>query len=149
MPVPCSKLDALVCYMNDEAKKGLSRSSQPSVKSPSPRRGEIWDVDWSPGRGTEQQGIRPSLVVQNDQGNSSPSYPLTVVAAMSRTKRDLPLHVRIFPTPQNGLTDETDIKCEQLLTVEKTRLLRRRGMISAEEMSRVDAALRLSLHLSE
>ena len=114
---------------------------------PSPRRGEIWDVNWSPGRGAEQQGTRPALIIQNDRGNASPSYPLTIVASMSRTERELALHVRILPTEENGLTAETDVKCEQVMTIEKTRLLRRRGNITPEEMSKVDVALKLSLSL--
>src|SRR5579875_3451491 len=114
---------------------------------PSPRRGEIWDVNWSPGRGAEQQGTRPALIIQNDRGNASPSYPLTIVASMSRTERELPLHVRILPTEENGLTAETDVKCEQIMTIEKSRLLRRRGNITPEEMSRVDHALKLSFSL--
>lgn len=114
----------------------------------SPRRGEIWDVNWSPGRGAEQQGTRPALIIQNDRGNASSSYPLTIVASMSRTERELPLHVRITPSEENGLTAETDVKCEQVMTIEKSRLLRRRGSITSEEMSRVDVALKLSLNLS-
>jgi mRNA interferase MazF len=66
---------------------------------------------------------------------------------MSRTERELPLHVRIAPTPENGLTDYTDVKCEQLMTIEKSRLLRKRGSVSSEEMHRVDLALKLSLNL--
>ena len=104
-------------------------------------------MNWSPGRGAEQQGTRPALIIQNDRGNASSSYPLTIVASMSRTERELPLHVRISPSPENGLTNETDVKCEQLLTIEKSRLLRRRGAISDEEMRQVDTALRLSLNL--
>jgi mRNA interferase MazF len=113
----------------------------------SPRRGEIWDVNWSPGRGAEQQGTRPALIIQNDRGNASLSYPLTIVASMSRTERELPLHVRIAPSEENGLTDFTDVKCEQIMTVEKSRLIRRRGSITPEELSRVDVALKLSLDL--
>src|SRR5579859_6462953 len=113
----------------------------------SPRRGEIWDVNWSPGRGAEQQGTRPALIIQNDRGNASCNYPLTIVASMSRTERELPLHVRITPNAENGLTDYTDVKCEQVMTIEKSRLLRRRGVINTEEMNRVDNALRLSLSL--
>jgi mRNA interferase MazF len=112
-----------------------------------PRRGEIWDVNWSPGRGAEQQGTRPALVIQNDRGNASPNYPLTIVASMSRTERELPLHVRISPNEENGLTDYTDVKCEQVMTIEKSRLLRKRGAISPEELMRVDNALKLSLSL--
>lgn len=114
---------------------------------PNPRRGEIWDVNWSPGRGAEQQGTRPALIIQNDRGNASPTYPLTIVASMSRTERELPLHVRIAPSEENGLTDFTDVKCEQVMTIEKSRLIRRRGFISSDELSRVDIALKLSLDL--
>jgi mRNA interferase MazF len=66
---------------------------------------------------------------------------------MSRTERELPLHVRIAPTPENGLTDYTDVKCEQVMTIEKSRLLRKRGSITSEELNRVDIALKLSLNL--
>lgn len=135
--------------MSNEARQTLPSPKQQEVSTlaPNPRRGEIWDVNWSPGRGAEQQGTRPALVIQNDRGNASPSYPLTIVASMSRTERELSLHVRITPSPENGLTDYTDVKCEQVMTIEKTRLLRRRGTISVEEMHRVDMALRLSLSL--
>src|SRR5258706_16278573 len=124
--------------------------SQPTLlpfSPPNPRRGEIWDVNWSPGRGAEQKGTRPALIIQNDRGNASPSYPLTIVAPMSRTERELPLHVRIAPTAENGLNDFTDVKCEQLMTIEKSRLLRKRGAISNEELTRVDIALKLILNL--
>src|SRR5436305_11556060 len=120
--------------------KNVEQPISPPSAPPGPRRGEIWDVNWSPGRGAEQQGIRPALIIQNDRGNASSSYPLTIVASMSRTERELPLHVRISPSPENGLTNETDVKCEQLLTIEKSRLLRRRGAISDEEMRQVDTA---------
>jgi mRNA interferase MazF len=134
--------------MSDEARQTLPSPKHYEAHShPSPRRGEIWDVNWSPGRGAEQQGTRPALIIQNDRGNASSSYPLTIVASMSRTERELPLHVRIAPNEENGLTDYTDVKCEQVMTIEKSRLLRRRGAISAEELRLVDVALKLSLSL--
>ncbi|HWS84641.1 MAG TPA: type II toxin-antitoxin system PemK/MazF family toxin, partial [Ktedonobacteraceae bacterium] len=96
--------------MSNEARQALPSPKQQdaSASFPNPRRGEIWDVNWSPGRGAEQQGTRPALIIQNDRGNASSSYPLTIVASMSRTERELPLHVRISPSPENGLTNETD-----------------------------------------
>jgi mRNA interferase MazF len=135
--------------MSEEARQTLPspRYYEANAVLPSPRRGEIWDVNWSPGRGAEQQGTRPALIIQNDRGNASPSYPLTIVASMSRTERELPLHVRITPSPENGLTDNTDVKCEQIMTIEKSRLIRRRGVITPEELQRVDVALRVSLNL--
>ena len=137
--------------MSNEARQTMPSPSKHQqdahTVAPNPRRGEIWDVNWSPGRGAEQQGTRPALVIQNDRGNSSSSYPLTIVASMSRTERELPLHVRISPSPQNGLTNDTDVKCEQVMTIEKTRLIRKRGSITPEEMHLVDHALKLSMDL--
>ena len=142
--------------MSSEAKAPSTLSPQeneasqpvfPPLVPQSPRRGEIWDVNWSPGRGAEQKGTRPALIIQNDRGNTSPSYPLTIVASMSRTEREIPLHVRIAPSEENGLTDLTDVKCEQVMTIEKSRLIRRRGIITSEELNKVDGALKLSLDL--
>ncbi|HXL37512.1 MAG TPA: type II toxin-antitoxin system PemK/MazF family toxin [Ktedonobacteraceae bacterium] len=124
-----------------------SQSLESPLMPQSPRRGEIWDVNWSPGRGAEQKGTRPALIIQNDRGNTSLSYPLTIVASMSRTEREIPLHVRIAPSEENGLTDLTDVKCEQVMTIEKSRLIRRRGIITSEELNKVDGALKLSLDL--
>ena len=53
-----------------------AKSKESHVPQPGPRRGEIWDVNWSPGRGAEQQGTRPALVIQNDRGNASLSHTL-------------------------------------------------------------------------
>ena len=142
--------------MSSEAKAPSTPSPQeneasqpvfPPLVPQSPRRGEIWDVNWSPGRGAEQKGTRPALIIQNDRGNTSLSYPLTIVASMSRTEREIPLHVRIAPSEENGLTDLTDVKCEQVMTIEKSRLIRRRGIITSEELNKVDGALKLSLDL--
>jgi len=135
--------------MSEEARQTLPSPKVETAAAPypSPRRGDIWDVNWSPGRGAEQQGIRPALIIQNDRGNASGAYPLTIVASMSRTEREIPLHVRITPAPENGLTDFTDVKCEQIMTVEKSRLIRKRGVISLDELQRVDHALCLSLNI--
>src|SRR5579859_1800775 len=130
-----------------EQQSRQKETDSPLSLPPSPRRGEIWDVNWSPGRGAEQKGVRPALIIQNDRGNASLSYPLTIVASMSRTERELTLPVRIAPSEENGLTDFTDVKCEQIMTIEKTRLIRRRGGISSEELGKVDVALKLSLDL--
>src|SRR6266700_159546 len=131
--------------MSSEARQTQQPSPQQTTRqretsaSPLPisshRRGEIWDVNWSPGRGAEQQGIRPALIIQDDRGKASPSYPLTIMASMRCTERELPLHVRIAPSEENGLTDFPDVQCVQIMTIEKSRLMRRRGSISREELS--------------
>lgn len=115
---------------------------------PSLHRGEIWQVDWSPGRGSEQTGVRPSLIVQRDAGNQSVTYPNTIVAAVSTSGRAIPLHVQIQSSATNGLKADSYVKCEQLTTISKTRLVGKAwGRLSDAEMAQVDEALKLSLGL--
>jgi len=105
-------------------------------------------VDWSPGRGSEQTGVRPSLIVQRDAGNRSAAYPNTIVAAVSTSGREIPLHVRIQPSATNGLKADSYVKCEQLTTIRKARLVGTPwGRLSDAEMAQVDEALKLSLGL--
>jgi mRNA interferase MazF len=117
--------------------------------APLPRRGEIWLVDFNPGRGSEQIGQRPALVFQNDAGNQNPRYPNTVVLAMSTQGKPIPFHIRIAPSAQNGLREVTYVKCEQVLTLAKARLLGREplGRLTAAEIQKVEIAVKLSLAL--
>lgn len=115
---------------------------------PVPNRSEIWEVDWTPGRGSEQTGVRPALIVQNDYGNHAINYPNTIVAAISTKGRNIPFHVRIEPSAQNGLTATSYVKCEQILTISKSRLVDSPlGRLTNDEMMFVDMALRRSLAL--
>ncbi|MEW6364554.1 MAG: type II toxin-antitoxin system PemK/MazF family toxin [Acidobacteriota bacterium] len=109
-------------------------------------RGEIWDVDSSPGRGSEQTGRRPALIVQNDFGNRADNYPNTIVVAVSTAGRDIPVHVHLRPSKNNRLKSDSYAKCEQILTISKARLCgQARGRLTVEEMSQVDEALKRSL----
>lgn len=112
------------------------------------RRGDLFWVDWSPARGSEQAGRRPALIVQGDAGNSSTTYPNTIVAAVSTKGREIPLHVRLRPSPRSGLRKTSWVKCEQVMTISKQRLSPEPiGRLDAAELQQVDAALRLSLAL--
>jgi mRNA interferase MazF len=106
-------------------------------------------VDFSPGRGSEQLGQRPALILQNDAGNQNARYPNTVVLAMSTHGKPIPFHIRIAPSPENGLREVTFVKCEQILTLSKERLLGRGplGCLSTTEMRKVEIAVKLSLAL--
>lgn len=110
-------------------------------------RGELWWVDWSPGRGSEQLGKRPALIVQSDVANSNPRYPNVIVAAVSTKGRKVPFHVPLAPTPGSGLAAPSWVKCEQLLTISKDRLGSRLGQVAPAELAAVDAALQLVLDL--
>jgi mRNA interferase MazF len=115
--------------------------------SKQPKRGEIWLLDWSPSRGSEQAGFRPALVVQTNSANGNPAYPNTIVLALSTKGKPVPFHVAVSPNPQNGLTEASFIKCEQVLTVSKDRLLRKLGEVDQHCTYAIDRALRLVLEI--
>lgn len=117
-----------------------------------PKRGELYWVDFNPARGSEQAGVRPALIVQNDIGNEK--APTTIVAALSTAHRPMPQHVRITPgdvlrlsVNDDGLLQPSDVQAEQILTVSKRRLRSRIGILALERMAEVDRAIRLSLAL--
>ena len=119
----------------------------PPVRDESPARGEVWIVDWSPGRGSEQMGRRPAVVVQTDAANRNPKYPNTIVVTVSTKGRDVPTHVRLEPDERNGLTRMSYVKCEQVLTISKHRLERRLGRLAREDIERTNRALAIALAL--
>ena len=92
------------------------------------KKGDLYFADLSPVTGSEQGGIRPVLVVQNDVGNKY--SPTIIVAAVTsrRNKADLPTHVEIA-ADGNGLSKNSVILLEQLRTIDKTRLKERIGTI--------------------
>jgi len=105
-------------------------------------RGDIWIVDWSPGRGSEQTGMRPAVVIQTDAANLNPQYPNTIVATVSTKGKAVPFHIAIDPSEKNGLKEKSYIKCEQVLTISKKRLVRCVGSIEEEYLGLVTKALR-------
>jgi mRNA interferase MazF len=116
--------------------------SQPEVK-----RGQVWLVDWSPGRGSEQLGRRPALVVQTDAANRNPRYPNTIVLTLSSKGLPVATHVQVVPDVRNGLRVTSWVKCEQILTISKDRLISAWGVLSPQDMTRVEAAVRTVLSL--
>jgi len=110
-----------------------------------PKRGEIWTVDFNPGRGSEQRGLRPALVLQNDVGNEFAGT--TIVAAITSTVRPYPVTVHL-KGGEGGLAQESMVNLAQLLTADKQRLVRRLGSLPSSRMQQVEAALRISLGLA-
>lgn len=111
------------------------------------RRGEIWAVDWTPGRGSEQTGLRPALVIQTDAACRNPKYPNVIVLAVSTSGRNVPFHIPLTPTQENGLRSPSFVKCEQILTISKERLRERLGAATADEMGAIEEAVVLVLAL--
>jgi mRNA interferase MazF len=110
-----------------------------------PKRGDVWLVNWNPGRGSEQKGMRPALVIQNDIGNERAAT--TIVAAISSSIKRFPMNVELIP-PEGGLEHRSIVKTSQILTVDKQRLEKRLGRIGQESMKEVEKALKLSLDLT-
>jgi mRNA interferase MazF len=109
------------------------------------RRGEIYWVDWSPGRGSEQKGIRPALVIQNDSGNKF--SPNTIVASVTTAiDRLYTFQVKVAPE-ESGLPQLSIVDLASLETVDKGRLKEKCGELSPEKISQVDGALKVSLGL--
>ncbi len=110
------------------------------------RRGEIYYADLSPVVGSEQGGMRPVLIVQNDVGNR---YSPTVIAAAitsQQNKARLPTHIEIEARTY-GLSKNSIVLLEQMRTLDKRRLRERMGCLDERAMQRVDGAIAISLGL--
>ena len=109
-------------------------------------RGDLLYADLSPVIGSEQGGVRPVLVVQNDVGNKF--SPTTIVAAITsvKNKTNLPTHVKVGDK-NCGLPKESVILLEQVRTIDKKRLKDKIGRIPDDLLKKIDEALRISLSL--
>lgn len=107
------------------------------------RRGDLFYADLNPVVGSEQGGIRPVLVIQNDVGNHF--SPTVVAAAITsrKAKNSLPTHILLENVP--GLAPTSLLLLEQLRTIDRKRLRGYIGRISEEKMLEVDAALAISI----
>ena len=108
------------------------------------RRGDIYRADLDPVIGSEQGGVRPVLIIQNDAGNLH--SPTVIVAAITsrRKKTHMPVHVAITAA-ESGLPADSIVLTEQVRTLEKSRLSRYLGHLAEGAMARIDAALDRSL----
>ncbi len=112
------------------------------------RRGEIYYADLSPVVGSEQGGIRPVLIIQNDVGNR---YSPTVIAAAITSQRDkakLPTHIEL-EAQSCGLVKDSTVLLEQVRTIDKKRLREKMGEITPETMSSINNALSISFGLTD
>lgn len=110
------------------------------------KRGDIYYADLSPVVGSEQGGMRPVLIVQNDTGNKH--SPTVIAAAITSQigKAKLPTHIELGA--QNyGLSRDSVILLEQIRTIDKSRLRERMGKLDDPTMNRVDNAISVSFGL--
>ena len=106
------------------------------------KRGEIYSADFGAGFGSEQGGVRPVLILQNNTGNKY--SPTTIVAAITsrKTKTALPTHVKINA---DGLKTESTVLLEQIRTIDKARLGEYIGRLDSKTLAAVDRAIVVSL----
>jgi len=102
-------------------------------------------VDLSPTRGREQSGMRPAFVLSVDKFNHGPA-DLVIVVPITKTKRAIPTHVMV-PAGEAGLTFDSYIKCEDLASVSKDRLVRHMGDVTYPRVESVQQYVRLLLGL--
>ena len=111
------------------------------------KRGDIFYADLSPVIGSEQGGVRPILIVQNDVGNKH--SPTVIAAAITSqiNKAKLPTHIEI-DSKEYGLTKDSVILLEQIRTIDKRRLREKIGHLDSERMKSVNEAIFVSFGLS-
>lgn len=112
------------------------------------KRGDIYYADLSPVVGSEQGGLRPVLIIQNDIGNR---YSPTVIAAAITSKMDktkLPTHIDVY-AEKVGLAKDSVILLEQVRTLDKRRLKEKMGHLDDEVMGMVNSAIAVSFGLAE
>lgn len=110
------------------------------------RRGDIYYADLSPVVGSEQGGMRPVLIVQNDVGNK---YSPTVIAAAitsQKFKNQLPTHIKVH-ADHCGLQKDSIVLLEQVRTLDKKRLKERMGNLPQNEMEKINRAISVSFGL--
>lgn len=110
-----------------------------------PARGEVWIVNLDPTKGREQAGKRPALVLSVDHFNHGPAELVVILPITSKAK-GIPLHVAVTP-PEGGLSQPSFIKCEDVRSVSKERLLSKLGTVTAQTMAAVEDRIKRLLGL--
>ena len=108
------------------------------------KRGDIYYADLSPVVGSEQGGVRPVLIIQNDLGNRFSPTVIALPLTSRMGKAPLRTHVPLQP-PQGGVRRPSIILCEQVRTLEKSRLRQHLGCLSGEKLALVERALALAV----
>ena len=117
-----------------------------SVKTVNIKRGDIYYADLSPVVGSEQGGVRPVLIVQNDVGNRFSPTVIAAAITSQKSKANLPTHIQLHAA-NTGLSKDSIVLLEQIRTIDKRRLKEKMGSLDASAMNLVDHALSVSFGL--
>ncbi|MBQ8171341.1 MAG: type II toxin-antitoxin system PemK/MazF family toxin [Oscillospiraceae bacterium] len=110
------------------------------------KRGEIYYADLSPVVGSEQGGVRPVLIVQNDIGNKHSPTVIAAAITSQKEKNKLPTHIELNAA-SCGLAKDSVVLLEQVRTLDKRRLKERMGELDSDAMNQVNSALSVSFGL--
>lgn len=110
------------------------------------KRGDIFYADLSPVIGSEQGGMRPVLIVQNDTGNRHSPTVIAAAITSQTGKARLPTHIELN-AQSVGLSRDSVILLEQIRTIDKSRLRERMGKLDDSTMTKVDNAIAVSFGL--
>ena len=110
------------------------------------KRGEIYYADLSPVVGSEQGGVRPVLIVQNDVGNKHSPTVIAAAITSQSDKNHLPTHIEV-EAYKCGLAKDSIVLLEQIRTIDKRRLKDKMGELDLNAMDKVDTALSISFGL--
>lgn len=110
------------------------------------KRGDIYYADLSPVVGSEQGGVRPVLIVQNDVGNRFSPTVIAAAITSQKEKSKLPTHIELQPTGC-GLSRDSVVLLEQIRTIDKKRLKEKMGRVDESSMSEINHALSISFGL--
>lgn len=109
-------------------------------------RGEIWMVNLNPTKGHEQSGIRPGLIISDDIFNSGPA-DLVVILPLTTKNKKIPLHKKIAP-PEGGLAENSYVKCEDIRSVSKQRLVSKVGKVEDSTLKSIEEKIKILLNFS-
>ena len=108
-------------------------------------RGEIWLVGLDPTKGREQAGMLPALVISVDIFNHGAAELVVAIPITSKAK-GIPLHIKVDP-PEGGLSMISYVKCEDVLSISTSRLVRKLGIVTSATIDAVEDRLRILLGL--
>ncbi len=108
-------------------------------------RGDLFFANLNPVKGSEQGGKRPVVILQNDVGNKfSPTVIVAAITSRTRKKANMPTHVSL---DNAALEKNSQVLLEQIRTLDKTRLIKKVGKLTQDEMRAIDNSLEISLSL--
>lgn len=149
----CKYCDTNLLFILKNVFRGIFRMKSVTLKSENIskggdsmalKRGEIFFAELNPVQGSEQGGIRPVLVVQNDVGNSHSPTTIVLPITSRLNKAKLPTHVRLSKG-ESGLARDSVVLAEQIRTIDKRRLQQKVAVLDEKSMRRVNQAMEISM----